>query len=111
MCETCYRAKEQEYLDNYWRVWKETEKEGLIWIKRDENYCYASHKDQNGKVLKQKDCRHCQPWKFPNDNGNQEKCMNCNKLIKKDDTKYFGNDSKILCSNECVNIHNNLNQT
>ena len=56
MCESCYRDKEQEYLDNYWRVWKETEKEGLIWLKKDENDCYADHKNQNPKIIT-KECR------------------------------------------------------
>ncbi|CAG8654447.1 8268_t:CDS:2, partial [Ambispora gerdemannii] len=70
--DNCYRDKEQEYLDNYWRVWKETEKEGLIWLKKDENDCCSKHKDQNGKVLKQKDCYHCQPWKFPNNDNLQQ---------------------------------------
>ncbi|CAG8643814.1 4088_t:CDS:2, partial [Ambispora leptoticha] len=25
--------------------------------------CYAGHKDQNGKILQQQNCSHCQPWK------------------------------------------------
>jgi hypothetical protein len=80
MDKTCYLAKEKEYLDNYKTIWKETEQDGAFWIKRDEEDCYASHKDQNGKILKQKDCPHCQPWKH-NDNDNPEKCMNCNKVV------------------------------
>ena len=36
----------------YKRIWKETEKEGLVWIKEDEKDCYAGHKNQNGKIIK-----------------------------------------------------------
>ena len=94
MDETCYLNKEKEYLDNYVVIWKETKKDGAIWIKSMDNGCYA-HKDQNGQILKQKDCLHCQPWK---------KCVNCDKEIG--DTEYFGKDGKLLCSMECVNIYN-----
>src|ERR1043166_9816537 len=61
MCETCYQDKEQEYLVNYERIFKETKKEGIKFIKKPEIDCYASQKDQNGKILKQTECRHCQP--------------------------------------------------
>jgi len=61
MCENCYQAKEQEYLNNYRRIFKETEEEGLIWIKENEKDCYAGKKDHNGKILKQQNCPHCQP--------------------------------------------------
>jgi hypothetical protein len=60
VCETCYKAKEQEYLNNYEVIFKGTKKE-FIWIKKDALDCYAGKKDQNGETLKQENCSHCQP--------------------------------------------------
>ncbi|CAG8594221.1 10648_t:CDS:10 [Ambispora gerdemannii] len=71
ICQTCYKEKEQEYLQNYSFIYTYDKshyaRAGTGYVKTDDSDCYADQKDQNGKILKQKDCRHCQPWKYHND--------------------------------------------
>jgi len=66
VCENCYRSKEQEYLKNYAFIYtyeQAFKKWDTGYLKADEMKCYADKKDENRKILKQKDCSHCQPWK------------------------------------------------
>jgi hypothetical protein len=104
MCETCYQTNEQEYLNNYGCIFKETEKEGLIFIKKPEMDCYAGQKDENGEVLKQKNCRHCSPWKFAHNDNNREKCTNCGRAVG---GSYFTGEGKTFCSLECIDSYKN----
>ncbi|MCE8163329.1 MAG: hypothetical protein I3273_03275 [Candidatus Moeniiplasma glomeromycotorum] len=70
-CSNCYKNKEQEYLQNYESIFahpvKDLTHEGVPFdienIKGGKIDCYAGHKDQNGKILQQQNCPHCQPWK------------------------------------------------
>lgn len=39
----------------------------------------------------------------------KRKCANCDRIIGKEDTKYFGNDGKVLCSSQCVDTYNKDN--
>jgi len=68
-CSDCYKNKEQEYLQNYEFIFsfptKDLTHEGVPFlletIKGGKTDCYASKKDQNGKILQQQNCPHCQP--------------------------------------------------
>jgi len=108
MDEVCYLAKEQEYLDNYEVIWKETEKEGANFIKnREKKDCYAGKKDQNGKILQQQNCPHCQPWKYNEDTPSPVKnCLICGEKINQNQTQwtYTNNEieKKVFCSSECL---------
>ncbi|CFW92782.1 protein of unknown function [endosymbiont DhMRE of Dentiscutata heterogama] len=66
-CQDCYSTKEQEYLQNcsgiYERFKEENGEIDYRLIKAEWIDCYAGKKDQNGRILKQRDCSHCQPWK------------------------------------------------
>ncbi|KLL05104.1 MAG: hypothetical protein MRERV_5c041 [Mycoplasmataceae bacterium RV_VA103A] len=66
-CQGCYSTKEQEYLQNYAAIYETFRDEnggtGYRLIKAEWIDCYAGKKDQNGQILKQRDCSHCQPWK------------------------------------------------
>ncbi|MEG7978486.1 MAG: hypothetical protein NY202_00775 [Mollicutes bacterium UO1] len=64
-CSTCYKNSEQEYLQNYESIFffPSNDRSILEVVKRGKSDCYSGKKDRNGKVLKQKECRHCQPWK------------------------------------------------
>src|SRR4051794_18105444 len=48
--------------------------QGTGYVKTDGADCYAGKKDQNGKILEQRECQHCSLWKFT---GDKEKCANC----------------------------------
>jgi len=57
----------------------ETEKESADFVKVDKVIAMrASKKGLNKKILKQVDFRHCQTWKFPNNND-----ANCSRVITK----------------------------
>jgi hypothetical protein len=95
------------YLDNYERIWKETEKEGLEWIKHPDRDCYAGKKDQNNKLLKQSECLHCQPWKYNEDTPPPVKnCLICGEKINQNQAQwtYTNNEieKKVFCSSECL---------
>src|SRR3954470_23146374 len=70
VCYECYNNKEQEYLQNYAFIYTYDEdrykKKGTGYLKNDNEPCYEDKKDQNGEILKQQNCPHCSPWKFPN---------------------------------------------
>ena len=69
VCENCYNTKEQEFLANYAYIYsycsRRIEESGndTGYIKADDAACYALKKDDVSKVLRQKNCSHCQPWK------------------------------------------------
>ena len=109
VCYDCYRDKEQEYLQNYAWIYsykkEHYEKRGTGYLKTDSSNCYADKKGSDGKVLKQKDCRHCSPWKFTGDNGNKEKCVNC-EAVK---NNFFEGEGKIFCSLECIDTYRKKN--
>jgi hypothetical protein len=62
-CSNCYKNKEQEYLQNYESIFFTPTGDGTLLksIKRSKANCYAGKKDRDGKILKQKNCPHCQP--------------------------------------------------
>lgn len=86
VCYECYKSKEQEYLQNYAVIYTydkdHLKRKGTGCVKADYGPCYEDKKDQNGKILEQQNCSHCQPWKFPNNN--PKTCSECGK-------KYFDN--------------------
>ena|SRR5205085_2157579 len=65
VCCDCYKDKEQEYLQDYAFIYSydkdHLKRKGTGYVKNDDMNCYAGKKDQNGKILKQKDCPHCHP--------------------------------------------------
>jgi hypothetical protein len=77
LCYNCYQDNEQECLQNYSFIYtyeREFRKGDTGYLKNDGMDCYADKKDQNGKILKQKDCSHCQPWKQKEIIGDCRKC-------------------------------------
>ena len=65
-CSVCYQSKKEEYLENYSVISFMIPFNGIVYvgkeIKASHVDCYAGKKDQKGQILKQQDCRHCQPW-------------------------------------------------
>jgi len=114
-CSTCYKNKEQEYLQNYEFIFafpkKDLTHEGIPFnienIKGRKIDCYAVQKDQNGKILQQQNCSHCQPWKSHKPSNLNESELDINALIQ-----YFQKHSikKISFKNgELIITHNNNN--
>jgi hypothetical protein len=118
-CSNCYKNKEQEYLKNYEFIFTFPTKDltheripfDIETIKGGKTNCYASHKDQNGKILPQQNCSHCQPWKSHETNDKIRKLSGkvevINSLIQ-----YFQKNGikKISFKNgELVITHNNNN--
>lgn len=108
VCYDCYQDKEQEYLQNYAFIYSYNpdhyQKTGTGYLKTDLANCYAGKKDQNGQVLKQKDCWHCSPWKFT-DNDSKEKCAECGKKMEGS----FTGNGKTFCSFECIDTYRSKN--
>lgn len=66
-CSDCYPKHQKEYFENYAAIYhnflSENKDNDFELIKAEWADCYAGKKDKNGKVLKQENCSHCQPWK------------------------------------------------
>jgi len=109
ICQTCYSNKEQEYLQNYGFIY--SYRKGTGYIKTAGAPCYTDSKDQNGKVLLQKNCPHCQPWKNHKTDNKIEKLSNkAGQEITKWLVQYFQeNDIQeiALKNGELVITHNN----
>ncbi|CAJ0925013.1 7379_t:CDS:2 [Entrophospora sp. SA101] len=109
LCQPCYQANEPEYLQNY-RIIAKTplEPDDNDYIKYDSIECYAGKKDQTGQILKQKDCPHCQPWKYNKDTPLPIKtCLVCEKDITKNQgitysSRANNEKKKNYCSVECL---------
>ncbi|CAH1756422.1 12381_t:CDS:2 [Entrophospora sp. SA101] len=101
--------REPEYLQNY-RIIAKTplEPDDNDYIKYDSIECYAGKKDQTGQILKQKDCPHCQPWKYNKDTPLPIKtCLVCEKDITKNQgitysSRANNEKKKNYCSVECL---------
>ncbi|MCE8168033.1 MAG: hypothetical protein I3275_05430 [Candidatus Moeniiplasma glomeromycotorum] len=85
-CLDCYPNKEKEYLQNYETIFKrfkdKTSDIDYQAIKSNWVDCYAGKKDQSGKVLKQENCPHCQPWKQHKNTNSDKKRIDIETLIK-----------------------------
>jgi len=71
VCHDCYQSKEQEYLKNYASIYSyepNFKKKDTGYIKNDNADCWNDRKGTDGKILKQKDCSHCQPWRKDKNN-------------------------------------------